>query len=57
MSQPGVKIPDLDTEGRGDVTIAAGSERPADLSRVMRAVVIPELVNILTPASSEQERE
>jgi hypothetical protein len=57
MSQPGVKMPDLDIEERGEVTIAARSERPADLSRVMRAVVIPELVNVLIPASSDQERE
>jgi hypothetical protein len=57
MSQPGLKMPELDTEERGEVTIAARSERPADLSHVMRAVVIPELVNVLIPALSNQERE
>ena len=57
MSQPSVKMPDLDTEERGEVNIAARSERPADLCRVMRAVVIPELVNVLIPVSSDQERE
>jgi|GraSoiStandDraft_54_1057290.scaffolds.fasta_scaffold456860_2 hypothetical protein len=57
MSQPGVKMPDLDSEERCEVTIAARSERPADLSHVMRTVVIPELVNVLIPAPSDQERE
>jgi hypothetical protein len=57
MSQPGVKMPDLDTEERGEVTIAARSERPADLSHVMRAVVIPELVKVLISVPADQERE
>jgi hypothetical protein len=55
MSQPDVKISHLDTVERGEVTIAARSERPTDLSRVMRAVVIPELVNVLIPAPSDKE--
>jgi hypothetical protein len=52
-----VKMRDLGGEERGEVTIAARSERPADLSRVMRAVIIPELLNVLIPVSPDQERE
>ena len=51
IDRSAVKMPDLGAEERGEVTIAARSERPTDLSRVMRTVVIPELLNVLIPAS------
>jgi len=57
MGQPSVTMRDLGAEERGEVTIAARSERPADLSPVMRAVVIPELLNVLIPVSTDQECE
>lgn len=57
MHHPAVKIRALGAEGRGEVTIAARSDRPRDLSLVMRAVVIPALLNIVIPASPDQELE
>jgi len=57
LNRSTVKIRALGAEERGEVTIAARSERPADLSRVMRAVVIPELLNVLIPVSPDQECE
>ena len=56
MSHPVVKIRAHGGEERGEITIAARSERPADLSRVMRAVVIPELLNVLIPVPTDLER-
>jgi len=55
MSHPVVKIRTVGAEERGEITIAARSERPADLSRVMRTVVIPDLLNVLIPVSPDQE--
>lgn len=57
MHHPAVKIRALGAEGCGEVTIAARSDRPRDLSLVMRAVVIPALLNIVIPASPDQELE
>jgi len=55
IDRSAVKMPDLGAEERGEVTIAARSERPTDLARVMRTVIVPELLNVLIPASSDQE--
>jgi hypothetical protein len=44
-------------EGCGEVTIAARSQRPRDLSLVMHTVIIPALLNLLIPASHDQEPE
>ena len=57
MNRSTVKMRALGAEERGEVTIAARSERPADLSRVMRTVVIPELLNVLIPVIPDQECE
>jgi hypothetical protein len=57
MQRPALKIRTLAAEACGEVTIAARSERPRDLALVMRTVVIPALLNVLIPASHNQERE
>jgi hypothetical protein len=57
MGQSTIKIRALGTEERGEVTIAARSQRPVDLSRVMRTVIVPELLNVLIPAAPGQERD